>query len=595
MKKSAGAIRQTFFLTTYELVTRISPVQVRFRIAISGVKVMSKQLIVIVSLTLCFLATGASSREQTSPGQVTFTKEIAPIFNRNCVACHRPGNIAPMSLLSYKEARPWAEEIQQKVATRQMPPWHAVPGDIQFSNERRLTAEEIKKIVAWVDQGAKEGDPKDLPPVPSFPASWQIGQPDAVFSQDEDFVLSADLVDSYIYLRIPTYFKEDKWIQAVELRPGNLKVVHHAVAFIETPEDFSQRERLISANTSGSRVWSLLDTKPLSIELMDGTTRRIKPDAPVVNDGCSAPDAEELGGRNNSDVLSVYAPGREADVWPAGTAKRIPAGSNVILQMHYSKPPGKVERDRTRVAVVFAKAPVEKMVGTRSISNQLFAIPPGAANHEVTACWTYQRDVELISFMPHMHVRGKSMTYEVVYPDNKRQMLLDVPQYSFHWQTLYQLKKPLLVPSGSKLIVTAHFDNSEHNMHNPDPTRTIRHGSATFDEMMIGFVNYFIPKPPDRVVIKVDPRIYDAYTGEYEIDSASVVTVSRSGDKLFVEAGTQRMELLPISETVFVPKARDSQLTFVKNEKGVVTGFITTQNDTLVHFKKRLSSSERLR
>jgi hypothetical protein len=258
--------------------------------------------------------------------------------------------------------------------------------------------------------------------------------------------------------------------------------------------------------------------------------------------------------------------------------------------MHYSKMPGKLERDRTRMAVIFAKAPVEKMVGTRSISNQLFAIPPGAENHEVTACWTYQRDVELISFMPHMHVRGKSMTYEVVYPDKKRQTLLNVPKYSFHWQTLYLLKKPLMIPSGSRLIVTAHFDNSERNMHNPDATKMIRHGSATFDEMMIGFVNYVIPKPPDRVVVKVDPKIYDAYIGQYEFDRTSIVTVLRGGDKLFVEAGRQRVELLPISETIFVPKARDSQLTFVKNEKGEVTGFITTQNDTLVRFKKKLTS-----
>jgi Domain of unknown function (DUF3471)/Copper type II ascorbate-dependent monooxygenase, C-terminal domain len=199
----------------------------------------------------------------------------------------------------------------------------------------------------------------------------------------------------------------------------------------------------------------------------------------------------------------------------------------------------------------------------------------------------------LISFMPHMHVRGKSMMYEVVYPDKKRQMLLNVPKYSFHWQTLYLLKKPLMIPSGSRLKVTAHFDNSERNMHNPDSTKTIRHGSATFDEMMIGFVNYFIPKPPDRIVIKVDPKIYDVYIGQYEFDSSSVVRVSRRGDKLFVEAGGRQVELLPISETTFIPKGRDSQLTFVKNEEGEVTGFITTQNDTLVRFKKKLTSQNR--
>lgn len=551
---------------------------------------MSKQITVMLSIIYFFLASSVSSGENPAQESVSFSKEVAPIFNRRCVACHSPGKIAPMSLLTYNEAHPWADEILQKVLSRQMPPWHADPGEIEFSNERHLSVPEIETIVAWVKQGAIEGDPKDLPPAMNFPEEWQIGQPDAVFSSEKDYLLDPDFVDNYIYLRIPTNFKEDRWIRAVELRPGNHKVVHHAVAFIETPEDYSMRESLSPPESRGAKMWSLLETPPLAIELMDGTTRRIRPDAPIVNDGCSAPDPDELGGRNNSDVLSVYAPGREADVWPTGTAKRIPAGSNIVLQMHYSKRPGKPARDLTRVGVVFAKGPVKRIVGTRSITNQLFAIPPGVDNHAVTACWTYQRDVELISFMPHMHVRGKSMRYELIYPDNKRRTLLNVPNYSFHWQTLYLLKQPLAIPSGSRLIVTAHFDNSARNMHNPDPAKMIRHGSATFDEMMIGFVNYAIPKPPDPVVIKVDPKIYDAYLGQYEFDATSVVTVSRLGDKLFVEAGGQRVELLPISETTFFPKGRDSQLTFVKNHTGQVTGFIRTQNDTLVRFKRKLTS-----
>jgi len=194
-----------------------------------------------------------------------------------------------------------------------------------------------------------------------------------------------------------------------------------------------------------------------------------------------------------------------------------------------------------------------------------------------------------------MHVRGKSMTYEVVYPDQKRQMLLDVPKYSFHWQTLYRLKNPLLIRTGSKIIVTAHFDNSENNMHNPDPTKTVRHGSATFDEMMIGFVNYLIPKPPDLLVVRVDPKLLNAYVGDYGIDSGAIVTVARSGDKLFVGVAGQRAELMPISDSSFVPKGKDSQITFVKDEKGEVSGFVTTQNDTVVRFKKKSYSQDRPR
>ena len=552
---------------------------------------MSKALILLSIIGLWFLAPQQGSKiEKATAESITFTKDIAPILNRNCVACHRPGNIAPMSLRTYDEVRPWSELIREKVVSRQMPPWHAAPAELEFANARRLSDEEIRKIVAWVDQGTSEGDPKDLPKPPSFSEAWQIGEPDAVFTMDQDYTLETDLVDHYLYFRIPINFKEDRWVQAVEFRPGNRKVVHHAVAYIETPEHVAQERRLNPSSSSAAKVWSLLDTQLPSIELMDGTTRRMKPDTPIVNDGCSARDAEEVGGRNNSDVLSVYAPGREADVWPSGTAKKIPAGSNIVLQMHYAKKRGIVEKDRTSVAITFAKAPVEKMVGTRSIINQLFAIPAGADNHEVTACWTYQRDVELISFMPHMHVRGRSMKYEVVYPNGKRQTLLDVPEYDFHWQTSYSLKKPLTIPSGATIKVTAHFDNSERNMHNPDPTKVVRQGSATFDEMMIGFVNYVVPKPPDRVIVKVDPKIFDGYAGQYEFDQNAVVTILRVGDKLFIEAGGQRVELLPISETTFVSHGRDSQITFTKNEKSEVTGFITTQNDTLVRFKRRLVS-----
>ncbi|HEU4509604.1 MAG TPA: DUF3471 domain-containing protein [Pyrinomonadaceae bacterium] len=492
-----------------------------------------------------------------------------------------------MSLQTYEEVRPWAEMMREKIVSGQMPPWHATRTDLEFSNERRLSQDEIRRVIAWVDQGAIKGDPKDLPAPPRFADTWQIGEPDTVFPMEKDYTLEAGLTDHYLYFRIPTNFKEDKWIQAVEFRPGNRKVVHHAVAYIETPEHVALEQRLNPSSSSAAKVWSLLDTQLPSIELMEGTTRRMKPDAPVVNDGCSVPNSQEVGGINNSDVLSVYAPGREPDVWPAGTAKKIPAGSNIVLQMHYSKVRGKVETDRTSVGIIFARAPVEKMVGTRSIMNQLFAIPAGAENHEVTACWTYQRDVELISFMPHMHVRGKSMKYEVFYPNEKRQTLLDVPRYDFHWQTLYSLKKPLMIPNGSRIKVTAHFDNSERNMHNPDPTKVIRQGSATYDEMMIGFVNYVVPKPPDRVIVTVDPKLYDAYVGRYELDQAAAVTILKAGNKLFLEAGGRRVELLPISETTFVPHDRDSRVTFTKNEKGEVTSFITTQNDTLVKFKRR--------
>lgn len=491
-----------------------------------------------------------------------------------------------MSLLTYKNTQPFAGLIREKITKREMPPWHADPRFGEFVNERKLSQEEINRIVAWLDQGAKEGDAKDLPHLPQFPEQWQIRQPDIVFTMTEFYALGPEAADKYLYFRIPTNFKEDKWVQAVEFRPGNRKVVHHAVVFIETPENFAEAQRLNPSERPGNAAWTLLETQPSALELMDGTTRRVKPDAPVVNDGCSAPDVDAVGFSSNNSVLSVYAPGRGADSWPEGTAKKIPAGSNIILQMHYSKAAGRPEKDLTSVALTFPKAPVRKMVASRSISNVLFLIPAGADNHKVTACWNLQRDVEFLGFMPHMHVRGKSMQYELVYPDGRRQTLLLVPQYDFHWQTLYSLRKPLAVPGGSKLVVTAYYDNSERNMHNPDPLKAIRYGTATFDEMMVGFVDYVVPKPHDRVVAKIDPRIYDAYVGQYEVDPKSVLNIIRVGDRLYAEAGGQRVELYPMTETVFFSNKTESELTFLKNEKGEVTGFLVTQNDKLVKVRK---------
>jgi Domain of unknown function (DUF3471)/Copper type II ascorbate-dependent monooxygenase, C-terminal domain len=530
-----------------------------------------KWLLVITLMSLYLIglnAGGASSSSSSSfEEQVTYSKDIAPIFNKNCVTCHRPGNIAPMSLLTYKDAQPWARWIREKVVAREMPPWHADSRYGEFANARLLSQQEIAKIVAWVNQGASEGDPKDLPPTPQFPAKWEIGQPDVVLTMPEDTSLGTEGVDKYLYYRVPTNFKEDRWIQAVEFRPGNPKIVHHAVAFIEPPDK------------------TMFHQGPSSIELMDGTITRVKPDAPIINDGCRVENSG-TGGNNDSEILSVYAPGREPDVWPAGTAKKIPAGSNIIFQMHYSKSPGQAEKDRTSIALTFAKAPVERMVGTRSISNSLFLIPPGADNHEVTACWTFQRDIQVLSFMPHMHIRGKDMKYEVIYPDGRRETLLSVPRYIFHWQTLYTLKKPLAIPGGAKFIVTAHFNNSSMNMHNPDATKAIRHGSSTYDEMMIGFVNYTVPKPLEQVVVKLDPQVLDRYVGSYQLAPNAELEVLRSGSRLFVKSQGKSIEIFPLSETTFFSKDVDSQITFIKNDKGEVTEFIVTLFDQMVRLKR---------
>jgi hypothetical protein len=227
-------------------------------------------------------------------------------------------------------------------------------------------------------------------------------------------------------------------------------------------------------------------------------------DAPVIDDGADAPNGGSLfkqrsgedGAAGYSLLLGSYAPGKGPDVYPAGTAKKIPAGSTVVLQIHYSSFHGGMEtaqKDRTSVGIIFAKDPPAKRVVTFTVPNHFFKIPPGAVNHKVTAAYTFDRDVQLIDYMPHMHLRGKDMRYEVIYPDGRRETLLWVPKFQFNWQTVYRLKNPLTIPRGTRMIVTAHFDNSAKNKYNPDPTRAVRWGDPTYDEMMIGWMDYTVP------------------------------------------------------------------------------------------------------
>jgi hypothetical protein len=235
----------------------------------------------------------------------------------------------------------------------------------------------------------------------------------------------------------------------------------------------------------------------------DGTLLKVKADAPVINDGCNDPSGGSAfkrpsaseGGDAFGLFLAGYAPGKGIDVFPAGMAKKVPAGSMLVFQMHYSSYGGKfdgAQGDRTRLGLHFTEKPPARSLHTMGIQNHYFKIPAGEGNHEVTACFTFDTDVHLTSYMPHMHLRGKDMRYDVVYPDGRRDTLLSVPKFSFNWQTMYYLKKPVSLPKGTKLIVTAHFDNSTRNRYNPDPARHIRWGDPTYEEMMIGWMEYYV-------------------------------------------------------------------------------------------------------
>ena len=383
------------------------------------------------------MPTGASGTKETN---LTFSKDVAPIFYKNCATCHRAGEIAPMSLISYKEVRPWAKAIREKVITRDMPPWHADPQHGAWSNDRRMSQKEIDTIVAWIDGGAREGNPKDLPPAPKFASGWQIGEPDAVFHMPEEYTIPADGAVSYQYFTIDPGFKEDRYIESMEARAGNLSVVHHIVIYVRDPRQNRPRSN--------------------KVDLGEG-------------------------------LLGALSPGQTPFRAQPGMAKLIKAGSKLIFQMHYT-PNGSVQKDRSYVGLKFAKAPVEKVVTTTAATDLRFEIPPHAANHEVRGVYEFEQDSHIVSFSPHMHLRGKDILYRATYPDGRSEILLSVPQYDFNWQVYYYPKKPLPMPKGTRIEAVAHFDNSTKNPLNPDPTRAIRFGEQTWDEMMNGFFDYTV-------------------------------------------------------------------------------------------------------
>lgn len=354
-----------------------------------------------------------------------------------CITCHRPGEAAPMAFTSYKETRPWAKAIKAAVVARKMPAWPADPAHGEFRNDRRLSVQEIATITSWVDAGAPEGDPKLMPAVPEFPDGWNIGKPDVTINMGADFAVPKDGTIPYKYFTVDPGFAEDKWVEAAEIRPSARSLVHHVIVFIVEP----------GGTGSG-----------------------------------------ELGG----NYLTGFAPGEQALHLRPGTAKLIKAGSKLRFQVHYTTN-GKEGTDRTQVAMRFAKeAPqYQALVGTAL--NHAFKIPAGSDNHEVKSSFTLKRDIDVVSWMPHMHVRGKSFEYTVVYPDGKSEVVLNVPKYDFNWQLQYELTKPMHLPAGTRIDCVAHFDNSVNNKYNPDATKDVKWGDQTWEEMMIGFFTYTVP------------------------------------------------------------------------------------------------------
>ena len=522
-------------------------------------------LVFSVMMSLAWLANTNASGSKNAKA-VTYSKDVAPIFNKQCAECHRPGESAPFSTLSYKDVRPWAKSIKEKVANRTMPPWHADAHVGKFANDRTMSQAEIDTIVAWVDGGAAEGNPKDLPPAPKFAAGWNIGTPDLVIQIPEPYTYKPG-ADEYQYFDVDPKLTEDKYISLIEARPTNPKIVHHILAFIIPPGTPTM------ANMSAEERYKAMEAQMKNSPLYrDGFLMRMKPDQQVVDDGCAASPTGRGGG--GGDLLAGYAPGHNADHFPAGVVRKLAAGSKIRFQIHYSNQTlggTTVEKDQSQIGLVFAKEPGTRLMTTNSIGNLFFKIPAGAENHRVTACRQLKRDTTIYAFLPHMHLRGKSMEYKAIYPDGKEEPLMSSSKYDFAWQTNYVLKEPKKLPAGTKLMVTAYFDNSAKNKFNPDPTKDVRYGEPTYDEMMLGFMDFVTEMPS---VAQIDPKILDSYTGKYMLDAMKIaINVTREGNKLVVTIPLRsKMEFLPMSETKFFVQGSDNDLVILKNDKGEVIG-----------------------
>jgi copper type II ascorbate-dependent monooxygenase-like protein len=421
----------------------------------------------------------------TAPVEATFTKDIAPILYKNCVGCHRPGEIAPMSLLDYESVRPWSKAIRQAVLSRKMPPWFADPKYGTFENDPRLSDSEISKIKAWVDGGSHEGSPQDLPPKPTFAEGWKMGKPDIVIDIGQDFAVSPGK-DAYEYFTVPTNFTEGKWIRAAQILPGNRQVVHHVHVSLVTDDNKTDGTDLSKTafRVQSGRFW----------EVKDGLSR-MRLEAPVVNDACTdAPtELQNLSGFEEGSFTAML-PGKPPDVFGDSTPKWIPAGAKLRFQVHYAKV-DKAQTDRTRVGFYLASRSPERPMRRLDLRNRYFLIPAGADNHEVRRCYDFESDKQLVSITPHMHYRGKDARYELVRPDGRRETLLFVSPYNFNWQLLYRFREPVYVEKGSRMIVTFHYDNSVNHAGNPDPKQSIRWGDRSEDEMMTSWIEYLDAVP----------------------------------------------------------------------------------------------------
>ncbi len=422
----------------------------------------------------CLLDHGG--KKATKAG-VTYAKDVAPILQKHCQACHRPEQAAPFSLLTYDDAVKHAAMLKEVTAQRRMPPWHADPRFGHFSNDRRVPREEIETLAAWVDGGTPKGDDKDLPKPVKWPEGWAMGTPDQVFEMPEAFEVPATGVVPYKNWIIDTKFTEDRWVQTAECRPGAPGVVHHVVVYILKD---------VGGGRGGGR--------------------------------------NPLGADGSMSVLVGWAPGDLGLKCPPDTALRVPKGARLRLEMHYT-PNGTAVKDRSSVGVTFAKAPPKYEMYMNEFANMGIAVAPNDPHYRAEATMRLPADARIISVVPHMHWRGQDYRYEVIHADGKRETVLSVPRWDFNWQAVYRFQEPLKLPKGAKLHAVAHWDNSANNPLNPAPEKTVYFGLQSWEEMMVGWVSYVWERPETAAELaKNPPRQSDLFFDRLDVNGDDVIT-----------------------------------------------------------------------
>jgi hypothetical protein len=433
-------------------------------------------------LTCVALATAATSTP-------TFDKDVLPVLQKNCQSCHRPGEVAPMSFLTYEETRPWAKAIKSAVLSRKMPPWLADPKYGHFLNERRLTDADVQSLVTWVDNGAPEGDAKDKPAPLHFMPGWNI-KPDVTIAMPTPFQVPASGIIEYQYIVVPTHFDHDLWVTAAEVRPGNRAVMHHVIVYVRPPGSLYLKDAQPG-----------IPFVPVAFERdANGAAIRRIPRG----------GGQGAGSMAGVELLTAFAPGLQEQRFDSSipdTAKFIPAGSDLVFQLHYTTN-GKPATDQTRIGLTLATEPPKYRYFTTNAAQMQLEIPANDGNYESHSTVTFAEPARLVWLMPHMHVRGNDFLYQAAYPTGEIETLLSVPKYDFNWQLGYEESKPILLPKGTRIDCTAHHDNSVNNPANPNPNVIVRWGDQTWEEMMMGWFAIVVDasvKPQD-VIIRGAPR-----------------------------------------------------------------------------------------